>query len=1242
MVPFLTSQFLDRISVLENNLKNEALEMRTIGELTRKQATSEEVNLVLDNLHEAEEESDELLLRNKAATYSAAVKAELERQADPELGYEKDLLYVTENNAVALCLDVVKIKRSRVSVLSEVTLALKTKRDGIQFLLDEQKMPDYVKQLAINQIEDEMLRETCELKAAYTAFEASLYVAEAHRCAMVEGLYPSAQYAEEEFNCAHIKELNHLREAFNHDVLLSRRKCLVQQHKYREFESQRLMALGRSPDDLGPVFCNIDEAVAPKQAALQKLLEGEFTRTENSMCEQLSSRVALQRKYNEQVEKIQATFEDAKETERSAYESVRPVLYEEVLALREQQRQRLNSDKKQPSNVGDAEGPVDAADEELRLKEEKLLQVDSNFCQSIFKLVLKQENDLADAFKSCIELMISSGKMEDSLRSMKQIRQQTAEAQDNAIEAVTQSRIKSTLVNQLNRRDEANSRLAECEISLHGLENTLKNDREKKKMFLEAKLKKRKEERIRELAAKGMDATLADEEATKELKVDDERQRKELDSALQAESKKALKMDDSKAAELKAIVEKKSAVLKALQSDGLVQLQEEERERLEVELLRQMQTKEAELLSQGLSSAEAKAILDKEFTQQNNASRSALVAKQGAEKDHILQHFREDNDEEAKRREAAHEKGLSKLESNLEDSRQQQKKALEARIRTRRLERTNELVKTQRISQEDAERQSAEELQDQDTAEMASGLKDIDKVLSQQRENAIDKLQNAYDADIARLHRSQELAEAILLNGLEHVKSMEHKKLEDRVHQLKAGRRAQLASQGITDPTEIEAKLAEIEAADIDDLNALLNTQAQQTAAVTEEALDESAAAIIAAHEKKVKGLVAYLDREKSLAKSALQKKLERRKRAREVELRQQAKFDEADVRACVAEEYSADRIAATFHALETRIEGDNAKLIRLRKEEVSLATDLLNDYQKELKRKEDMESKQLVAQADKDLADMLDRSDHAAEGALRATRQAVLEAQSENDFDLKKLREQNERELVKLQEALLAKKEKERAALTERLARKQAQVAAEKKRLLTSADGDVKGLVPLTDSEKESKALELAADELAEETQREMSEFEKDFQKQEEELKAQKVREQQEKERELIEKQYELAQEVKKIKNEAKDSATKEVERLRKEQEEEMQKLEDSLASNRATKEKLLKSRLAERRAKKGSELELDIPTMDGKGRKMSMSSKQLADLGDIVKEEHAALLDFQREVRSINISLYYIYLLF
>lgn len=157
-------------------------------------------------------------------------------------------------------------------------------------------------------------------------------------------------------------------------------------------------------------------------------------------------------------------------------------------------------------------------------------------CCEIYTWILKNESLCCCLKIISVDRQRSAEKVEDELRSLKQYLQQKAEALENALDAVKLHRLGEMMSSQQARRSESEVMREEYERELLGLENQMRQKKDKQSKFLKEKLERRKREREAALIATGVSEDQAAAEAEQEMKVDAARQEKELHNAVDEEN----------------------------------------------------------------------------------------------------------------------------------------------------------------------------------------------------------------------------------------------------------------------------------------------------------------------------------------------------------------------------------------------------------------------------------------------------------------------------------------------------------------------------------------------------------------------------------------------------------------------------------------------------------------------------------------------------------------------------------
>jgi hypothetical protein len=245
-----------------------------------------------------------------------------------------------------------------------------------------------------------------------------------------------------------------------------------------------------------------------------------------------------------------------------------------------------------------------------------------------------------------------------------------------------------------------------------------------------------------------------------------------------------------------------------------------------------------------------------------------------------------------------------------------------------------------------------------------------------------------------------------------------------------------------------------------------------------------------------------------------------------------------------------------------------------------------------ELEKKEDSETSQLfeqVIQAERELAARYDET-------LAGSSEQVFRA-SQAETELSEWRRQYEADCRKLEDELLASKEKEKSILKSQLAARRKR----RERELLEAGMHAK------DAEK------IAVDEMAEEEERVVKQFQEGVEEEREKLMTQLQAVGEEKEKEIIRARCNEATQAAMDADLERLAAQQKLEALRIQQREEVKKLDEAMAASRKNNESKLKTRLAEKRAAALKDL----------AQQRSSDEEKQRLLKKLEEEEHQSMLE-------------------
>jgi len=295
----------------------------------------------------------------------------------------------------------------------------------------------------------------------------------------------------------------------------------------------------------------------------------------------------------------------------------------------------------------------------------------------------------------------------------------------------------------------------------------------------------------------------------------------------------------------------------------------------------------------------------------------------------------------------------------------------------------------------------------------------------------------------------------------------------------------------------------------------------------------------------------------------------------------------------------------SAFHRIEDLV---NRQIVRRLEEEQAYKEANLDFTQRsaELAVKEDQESKSLRSEISEKEKQFVATGESALSSVIDAAIGASTQSKKSMDDEINNVREQYERDIVKLQETLADEANREKANLRKRLAARKNKALNDLKRSGKS-DSEAAKLI----ADEDAQAMQTLVEQLDEKAATAV---------------AAKKREASEVERGLVEKEHEMSLLAAANAEQMKGAAMEAMKRIQSEHEREMKNLEDALLNSRKVKEQKLKARLAEKREAKLKDI------VDDEQRRIESERLQQSELQEILEfkrktlEKEAALKEKQR----------------
>lgn len=368
----------------------------------------------------------------------------------------------------------------------------------------------------------------------------------------------------------------------------------------------------------------------------------------------------------------------------------------------------------------------------------------------------------------------------------------------------------------------------------------------------------------------------------------------------------------------------------------------------------------------------------------------------------------------------------------------------------------------------------------------------------------------------------------------------------------------------------------------------------EYTSALLSENYDEKMRAILLEHETKVRGLQNILDYKKSSAKASLQKRLNRKIKAREANLTGYTPEERAKI---ISEEFVEER-RKMFNSLKD-IDSNLQNSIQHAQQALDNVLPFVELRLQELDEKDYDEIAGINSMTLKVLSSGI--SFTSGNNSIEVAREEGILCQQKLDQELQKSRSKRDLEIQEIRRCLVNEKEEKIIELKTRLLSEKADVVNR-----SLSDGSIS-----SKEEIERKAQ----DEMEKKEMVTIQLIESEFESRLAEAVNAKHLEYSDLENQLVDKAYTEAHKQSQIILNAKENAQAMLDKLKMDHSIELKQLEDSFAGKRQSRETALKNRLSERKAKKLKEAEFIVSEEE--------KTKVLADLAI---EEQVELLKLQK----------------
>ena len=769
-----------RLNLVENMLKCEAKEMKLFSDLSKLGTNEIEVSKFIREQRDSDKLTISYLQKQVTLEGQKAVALEKERHADAVVDHEKELAYAIEMNTFRQYEFQIEADLSRRRALTEVTDALAAKRGFLVSRLREKNLPHYILEEASMQVDAEIQRERCELDAAYFSIISSLMMMQMHASAMVEGKCSDIKYSKAWTESSYRKEMTAYWESFGNEVERRKHKAKVQAHSYAETEAERLMLLGRSAAELEAIHDSIHNELEAALITISDDVHREWQRMEAQQNGNHDDVIQIQEDYDAVVKSIH----DNRERDR-----------QQLMSSLASGKQTLPADE-----FVSLEGTTAAG----------IVENYRTFCL-----------ELCEAFKSCQTRQLCLEQAEDSLRDLRNKKQQEVEALEDSFSAQFGKSAAKLTKKQVNYRDTLNELRNEYERSLIGLEEQFKHQREKAHKFLQDRLARERARREKELMKGGQSPSQAKQQAQLDCEAYETAQKEYVDNLLQEKEEETRQILFSDMTEKVADAEMRKKLLKESIPNGLEHFKKKERKSKENDLLEKARDYEKSLIDEGMDKEAASVAAKERFEADRQIVLASLTESQKPVLQSLTDALNREAGEEIRRlhdgwpdSKPRHELQAEeeKILKSRDDSIAALVKGLNERAKEKRALLKAAFDKARRACQEkhQAEGMSAPEAAQAAKKSLSAGeqkgISDLEDEI-----NAIkERIENAIDRDIEdRLHNlKHDYAKSC--DGLEfalQVKQAAYKKnLHNRLDKRRAQRKDALLKSGLPEH-EVEERL---------------------------------------------------------------------------------------------------------------------------------------------------------------------------------------------------------------------------------------------------------------------------------------------------------------------------------------------------------------------------------------------------------------------------------------------------
>lgn len=178
-----------------------------------------------------------------------------------------------------------------------------------------------IRNLALQQVDAELLRDELEIKTAYDSFEVGYTLVERYSTEMLQGVQPSTAFVLQLVKVSNTTELHFSQQAIKMDNCRKKFKKLMSAEMYTDFERKRLASLGREDDEnMEKLIQDIKMHTAEEINLIEVSTSAELWRVENTFASQLEQNVHIHERFAADVDDIIQLYENEKMSFLNVYE----------------------------------------------------------------------------------------------------------------------------------------------------------------------------------------------------------------------------------------------------------------------------------------------------------------------------------------------------------------------------------------------------------------------------------------------------------------------------------------------------------------------------------------------------------------------------------------------------------------------------------------------------------------------------------------------------------------------------------------------------------------------------------------------------------------------------------------------------------------------------------------------------------------------------------------------------------